>query len=159
MRCRDCGRQFRQIQLPVAVFVKFLDHASCQRSRIGRGAGFALSRHSRRVLGEDETGHGRGRDHSRTADKQLAKKTAATFIDVLQYLIAGIVVVRFHASESPTGKLERWNLVAQSTCRRPVVVQVVADCPRKTERNGWVLSVPENPLGGRKAINQEKSKN
>jgi hypothetical protein len=26
MRRGDCGRQFRQIQLPVAVFVKFLDH-------------------------------------------------------------------------------------------------------------------------------------
>jgi hypothetical protein len=139
MRRRDCGRQFRLIQRPVAVFVKFLDHASCQGSRIGRGAAFALSRRSRRVLGKDETGHGRGRDHCRTADKQFAKKTAATFIDVLQYLIAGIVVVCFHASKAPTGTLERWNLAAQSTCHRQVVVQVVADCPRKTERNGCVF--------------------
>jgi hypothetical protein len=100
-------------------------------------------------LGEDETGHGRGRDYGRTAGKQFAQETAATFVDVLQYLIAGIIVACFHASEAPTDKLERWNSAAQSTCRRSVVVQLLTDCPRKTGKNRHVFPpVPDNLLGG-----------
>jgi hypothetical protein len=134
MRRRDCGRQFRLIQRPVAVFVKFLDDASCQGGRIGRGAAVALSPRGRRALGKDETGHGRDRDHSRTAGKQFAKKTAATLIDVLQYLIAGTVVIWLHVSEALMGTLGRRNLAAHSTCRPPVVVQVVANSPQQIQR-------------------------
>jgi hypothetical protein len=134
MRRRDCSRQFHLIKRPVAVFVKLLDHASCQGSRVGRGTTLALSPGCRRFLAKDKTGHGRGPDHGRTADKQFAKKTATTFVNVLQYLIAGIIVICIHASEAPTGRLERWNLAAQSTCRRPVVVQSVTDCPQKKQK-------------------------